>query len=102
MTANKKVFDIRNNYVTTPVTTAAIVQLSAAISHDVRAVEVFDSSGQAMELYYGPAGSEVSALKIIPGGNELRPLLLNKGMRLGVKAVSADATVGELTINFYY
>lgn len=102
MNHGHKVFDLRNDYTGTNVTTAAIVELSSSIPENCRELEVFDSSGQTMELYYGPSGSEVSALKILPGGNGRISCILNKGMRLGVKAVSATANVGELTINAYY
>lgn len=99
--ASKCVATLRYNY-TVPVTTAAWVEILAALDHDVREVEVFDSSGQTLQLGYGPSGSEVVGFQIVPGGNGRVEQLLNKGMRLALKAVSATASTGECTINFYY
>lgn len=96
------VYTFRNNYATTPVTTAAYVEMIANLSVNCREIEVFDSSGQTINLAYGPAGSEVVACQIIPGGNGRIPVMLNKGMRIALKAISANCTVGECTINFYY
>jgi hypothetical protein len=101
MNAAHLVHSIRYDYAV-PVTTAAYVEISSSLPKNCRFVEIFDSSGSTMELAYGPAGSEVKAINIIPGGNELRPLILNAGMRLSLKAISANATAGECTINFFY
>ena len=100
--ANKLVHSVRVDYSVTPVTTAAFVQIESSVPKNVRAVEVFDSSGSTLQLAYGPTGSEVLALQIIPGGNELRPLLLNLGLPLSLKAIDADALVGECVLNFFY
>jgi hypothetical protein len=65
-------------------------------------IEIFDSSGQTMELSYGPAaGSEANLLYIVPGGNGRMPLTLAKGARLAIQAVSGNATGGELIINLW-
>lgn len=98
----KLVFSIRNDYAVTPVTTGAYVQIHASIPANARIVEIFDSSGSTLQFSYGPAGSEVVALNVVPGGNELRPCLLNQGMALSLKAIDASATVGEFVLNAFY
>lgn len=96
------VHSIRHDYVANPVDSVSYFQIESDLPNNVRAVEIFDSSGSTVELAYGPAGSEVRAIQIVPGGNELRPLILNRGMALSLKSLSADAVAGECTINFYY
>ena len=91
----------RNSYSVTPVTTAAYVQLVASMPAAVKEVEIFDSSGETLVLAIGGAGAEADKAYIFPGGNGRIPLQIASGARLSVKAVSANATSGELTINFY-
>jgi hypothetical protein len=92
----------RNDYSGTNVTTSAYVQLIATVgATDVQEVEIFDSSGQTLLLATGGAGSEVDQVYILPGGNGRIPLRIASGTRVAVKAVSATANVGELTVNFY-
>lgn len=100
--AGKLVWSLRHDYTITPVTTAAFVELEPSLPKNVRRLEIFDSSGETLELAYGPSGSETMALQIVPGGNEYRDCLLNMGMRISIKALSNDASVGELTINAFY
>ncbi len=86
------------------VTTGAWVQLDASLDAACSYIEIFDSSGQTMELGIGASGSESSLpFYIFPGGNapQLVACPLPAGCRLAVKAVSGNATTGELTINFY-
>lgn len=83
------------------VATAAWTQLDAALDSYSSHAEIYDSSGKIMRLGYGPAGSEVELMTIMPGGNGRIPLALNAGMRLCVRAVDAAATTGYLLINFY-
>lgn len=91
----------RNDYTITPVTTGAYVQLIASMPAAVKEVEIFDSSGETLVLAIGGAGSEVNKVYIFPGGNGRIPLQIAATTRLSVKAVSNNATSGELTINFY-
>lgn len=91
----------RNNYATTPVTTGAYVQLIASMPAAVKEVEIFDSSGETLVLAIGGAGSEVNKVYVFPGGNGRIPLQIAAAARLSVKAVSNNASSGELTINFY-
>jgi hypothetical protein len=93
---------VRLVYSTTNVTTGAWVQLLASVgSTAIKEIEIFDSSGETLEIGIGAAGSEVSESYIIPGGNGRIPLQIPEGTRLSVRAVSATANSGELIINFY-
>jgi hypothetical protein len=91
----------RNNYSTSPVTTGVYVELVASMPAAVKEVEIFDSSGETLVLAIGGVGSEVNKVYIFPGGNGRIPLQISASARLSVKAVSNNATSGELTINFY-
>lgn len=94
---------VRNDYTSSSVTTGAYVQLltAAAFTTACTEVEIFDSSGQTLFLATGAAASEVDQVYILPGGNGRIPLAIAASTRISVKAVSATASVGELTINFY-
>lgn len=91
----------RNDYSTTSVTTGAYVQLIASTSSAAKQLEIFDSSGQTLVLAFGGSGSEVDKIYITPGGNGIVPLSIPSGTRLSIKAVSANATEGEIVINLY-
>jgi len=96
------VLKLRNVYSSTNVLTSAWVQLDADIDSSIKELEIFDSSGETMKLGIGAAGSEVDLVQIPPGGNEHRvPAYLSEGIRLAIRAVSANATVGEIVINGY-
>lgn len=92
---------IRNDYSSTNVTTSAYVELDSALDGDVSELEIFDSSGQTLVLAIGAAGSEQDQFYIPPGGLERQTSLLSSGQRLSIKAVSANATTGELIINMW-
>jgi hypothetical protein len=92
---------VRNSYTTTSVTTAAYVQLVASVASSVKEIEIFDSSGESLVLALGASGSESDKVYVFPGGNGRIPLQMSVGQRLSIKAVSANATSGELLINFY-
>jgi hypothetical protein len=101
---------IRNDYTVTPVTTAAWVELDASMMTGIKKtrgdhigfVRIFDSSGQTLELGIGAAGSEARILLIEPGGNDNVPIFIPTGARLAIKAISADAVVGEIIINTWF
>jgi hypothetical protein len=89
----------RHDYSGGTVTTAAYTQLVASTSSSIEELEIFDSSGQTLFLAVGAAASEVDKLYIIPGGNGKIKARIAAASRISVKAVSADADTGELTIN---
>lgn len=91
---------VRNVYSTTAVTTAAYTQLVASLTSAATEIEIFDSSGETLVLAFGAAAAEVDQINIFPGGNGRVMLAIPAATRISVKAVSANASVGELNINF--
>lgn len=91
----------RNDYTATSVTTASWVELIASLSADAHEIEIFDSSGRTLELATGAAASEAPFMYVFPGGNGKVPVSLIAGARLSIRAVSANATAGEIAINLY-
>lgn len=98
-TGRTKVELIRNNYTSTNVTTGAYVELVASTSAAINQLQIFDSSGETLVLAVGAAASEVDQIYVFPGGNGVTDLAIAAGSRISVKAISASATSGELTIN---
>jgi hypothetical protein len=87
-----------NDYGTTPVTTAAYVELVASTGDQIRKVQIFDSSGETLEFATGAAGAEVPLFYIFPGGVETL-VDIPLGTRLSLKAVTANATAGYFAMN---
>ncbi len=82
-----------------PVTTGAWTQLIAATAAVINALMLFDSSGETLELGVGAALSEARVLLIPPGGIDgLVPLRIAAGVRLSVRAVSANTAGGNLVL----
>lgn len=92
---------VRQDYSAGSVVTATWTQIVASLSGPVTQLEIFDSSGQTLELGVGSSGNEVRKILILPGGNGPAPVSLSSGDRVSVRAVSNPASVGELDINFY-
>ncbi len=89
----------RHDY-TVPVTTLAYTTLVASLPAAVSQLFIFDSSGQTLVLAVGAAASEVDQAYVIPGGNGELNLKIPTGSRVSIKAVSANATVGEISVTF--
>lgn len=90
---------VRNAYGTTPVTTLAWVALGITATGREKVWRIFDSSGETLELGVGAPGAEVSSLLIPPGGIDFDSAINGfTGGALSVKAVSGNATVGELVL----
>lgn len=92
---------IYNDYGSVNVTTGAWVQLDPGIGAAMTGIEIFDGSGQVMELGIGAGGAEVRKILIMPGGNGKIPIDIPIGTRVSIRAVSADATSGFLAINWF-
>ena len=90
---------IQNVYSSTNITTSAYVQLVASTSNTINTLHIFDSSGQAMILGIGGAGSEVTTLYVPPGGDTYT-LNIPSGSRLAYKALTATANSGYLLMSF--
>jgi hypothetical protein len=97
-----KSFLYRRDYGSSPLNTAAgYEELNASIPDDIDLLEIFDSSGETLLIGLGAASSEVDEFYILPGGNGKVYLHITSGTRVAVKAVSNNATSGELTINAF-
>jgi len=95
---------IRNDYSSTNVTTGAYVQLVASLVNNINEMHIFDSSGQTLVIATGAAASEVDQFYVFPGGNgkvEVDPAVFASSTRVSIKAISADATAGEISINLH-
>jgi len=90
---------IEHDYSAVNVTTGAYVEILTTMPALCNRLEVFDSSGESLQLAFGAIGSEVDQAIITPGGNDELELTVPAGTRLSVKAIDNDATVGKLNIN---
>lgn len=92
---------VRLDYTGTPVSNSAWTQLFASVGLAISHVEVFDSSGIAMEIGIGTAGSESRILLVPPGGIGV-DLTIAANSRISVRAVGGTvADVGELDMNLF-
>ena len=89
---------VYNSYSSTSVTTSAYVQLIASTTAEADVIQIFDSSGQAMILATGSAGSEVDQIYIPPGGADFQ-LYIAAGTRVSIKALTGTASSGYLLVN---
>lgn len=93
---------VRLVYSVTNVTTGAWVELLSTVGATaIKEIEIFDSSGETLELGIGAAASEVSKSYVFPGGNGRIPMQIAANARLAIRAVSATANSGEIIINLY-
>lgn len=84
------------------VATNAWTELEDSMPADVSRMQIYESSGQIVQMSVGGAsGSEVGVYYIMPNTVATIPFHINKGQRLAIRAVDADASVGDLIINFF-
>lgn len=80
--------------------------LFPSLTLTVSAIEIFDSSGQTLEIgtcgASDPANSEVRQLIIPPGGNGYLRLQITQSQRISIRAISGTASVGENNTNVYF
>lgn len=96
------VYSVTNVTVSTPSPAAAWVQLLASVGATaIKEIEIFDSSGETLELGVGAPLGETSKVYVIPGGNGRIPMQIAANSRLAIRAVSATANSGEIVINLY-
>lgn len=86
-------------YSTTNVTTSAYVQMVASTTSATKQVQIFDSSGQSLYFAVGAAASEVDQFIIPPGGGIFN-IAIPAASRISLKAVTATANSGYVTISF--
>lgn len=88
---------LRRTYVGQTVTTGAWTALGVSLAGTESRFNIFDSSGEILQLGVGTPGNEAHLLYIPPGGAEFAGLDVTAGA-LSVKAVSANATAGDLVL----
>lgn len=87
------------NYVSTNVTTSAYTEITASTTGAINRLYIADTSGSALIIAVGSAGSENDQLYVGPGGSDA-PYELNvpSGSRLSIKALDTSATSGRLIL----
>lgn len=82
-----------------PVDITAWEEVIDSTAAAINALQVFDSSGQVMELGIGAAAAETRFLLVPRGGIDgTIPVHIPAGSRISVRAVSDDAEGGELVL----
>jgi hypothetical protein len=93
------VFTHRHDYSAANVTTAAYTEIVTSTAAAINRLRIFDSSGEGILLAFGASTSEADQLIIPPGGHSGEvELHVPSGTRLSVKALTANATDGDLLI----
>lgn len=99
------VFSYRKDYGSNNVTTATWVNIISSLTTRTSGLEIYDSSGRVIQISIGASGDEgnqILPFRIVPGGMPTASLIqLSEGARLSIKAEDADATSGQLIINFF-
>jgi hypothetical protein len=95
-----RTLNLRYNYASGTVTTSAYTQILASLVIATSNLWIADTSGSAIILATGAAGSESDQLYIPPGGFESYVYLsIANGVRLSIKALDVNASSGQLIIN---
>lgn len=91
---------VRYTYSTAAVGVTNWVQLIASTAATINCINLFDSSGQTLELGTGAAASESRKIIITPGGFDgCIPLAIAAGTRVSIRALSATTgAIGEIDI----
>lgn len=90
---------VNKDYAGGNVTTGTWVQLIASTAAAINLLCLTDTSGQVMEIGTGAAASETRVFLIAQGWSGCIPLRIAASTRLAVRAVTASATSGYLTIS---
>ena len=89
----------------TNITTAAWVQLLAALPKSCNAIEINNPTSSTFQISTGAAGHETDAGKVIPytmaPGASTIVAELSQKTRISAKAVDATMSAGQLTLNFF-
>lgn len=91
---------VRYAYSSGAVSTVTWVQLIASTAAKINCIQLFDSSGQTLELGTGAAASETRVLIIPPGGlDACVPLAIAASTRISIRALSATTgAIGEIDL----
>lgn len=96
-------YRLLNAFTTSPVTTAAYVQLVASAASNSNAFQYYNDSGQTLVLATGAIGVEIDQFYLFPTSTNSGPAIVQifqgGGQRLSIKAIGASATTGSLLIN---
>ena len=92
-----------NNYGSTAVTTGTWVQLVASMPLQSTLTQIYDTSGQVLQLGTGLTSGTVTPLNfyIGRGGNGNTPIQINQGAKVWIKAVTSTANAGDIIVNFF-
>ncbi len=90
---------VNKDYSGGSVTTATWTQLIASTAAAINLLCLTDTSGQVMELGTGAAASETRVFLIATGWSGCIPLRIAASTRVSVRAVTATASSGYLTIS---
>lgn len=84
-----------------PLDSSTWVEIKPSVGFELRKIQVFLPSGEAVQLGYGAAGLEEVIGIIFPGGGEVDLRGLASGDRLVVKTVKAGSTItsGDMYLN---
>lgn len=88
------------DYASSGLTAATWSEVIASTSSEAQEIEIFDSSGEVLELGFGAAASEVRQVYITPGGNGRIKLNVPAATRISVQCAS-NVNLGNLVINLY-
>lgn len=96
------VLTVRYN-ATTPITTSAWQQITAALTKPASAVEIFNGSGSILQIARGAAAAEIAFPYTIPPGTltTVLPFEFSNNSRITMKAVDQDTTEGYVILNFF-
>jgi hypothetical protein len=77
-------------------------EIYSSSSSIVKAIEIFDATGEVAIFGIGPASSEVAQFRVIPGGNGLNYFKIQGSTRIVMRYETAlPAVNSETVINFY-
>ena len=99
--ATTPVFRVFHDYSSANVGTTSWVALTKSNDDHANRLEIFDSSGQLMEIGYGAAGSETAVFYVMPGGNGVVDIIVPKETDIHVRGVDGAASAGILAINAF-
>jgi len=96
------VLTVVNNFATTNVDGTTWVQISAATGADVVRLSYLLPGTVGVYLGYGSSGNEQILCALLPGAPVEEAVLIPKGVRLVLKAVTATTiSTGVLVLNLY-
>jgi len=97
---------VLTNYELNPVGTSDWVVLIPKLENSIRAMSVYDSSGNYLEIgmcnYNAPPNSEVAQFTIFQGMNQFVNIPISYAQRISIRALDVAATVGVNNLNIFF